>query len=1231
MTILSDLLTELKLEKELVRSMVPKKETAMLRKAIGRIVLIAGLAILTLTVIPASRFTLAQNAQGTILGHVTDPTGSAVVGAKVTVEDIDTNVAITTTTDAHGDYTVVALNPGNYSVTVIAPGFGRQVSTNLVLEVQQTLREDFSLKMGSVTNTVQVSAETQMLHTDDQTIGQVLHAEMIENLPINGRDFTNLMLTNAGTNITPGGSGTDWGYHGINTAYTEVSADGTQAQSTSYSIDGIFDADYFFSVPVNIPNELAIQEFKMMNGMYGAQYGQGVAQVNVDIKSGTNKLHGAAYESLEANWLQPDSPYQEAVNAATGSTTPVNPPFHQNQFGGTLGGPLIIPHIYNGRNRTFWFGSYDEGLFNQVRTPSSDWVPTSAELSGDFSAWPFPIYDPSTTVPNPNYIANPPTGYVGPNASPIIRTQFPGNKIPSGEIDPVAAKIAAYFDSPNISNCSESAHILTGCYNYSAVTKLTKKQGVGTGRIDQYFGQNDHVYLTANIGNLSQTSGSIRYGQGGNVYTRPKLFGASWTHTFGANFLNQATLGYSRDHYVNATDTAYGPNLSAQVGLANTNPNPVTFDLPLLGIFNYQGFGGGEPTTYLDNIYQGADTVTLIRGRHTFNFGIDFRRIQLFELDNYGGTGSLSFNGEFTALVPGYAGNALASNGNYSATAPYEGNALADFLLGDTSSAGGPPPIATDDYILWGNNWNLFFQDDFHATSRLTLNAGLRWERPANLHTAHSDGYAFSFANGGQFVWANCSFTEPILAAGGNPNFLQCGASNTLVPIDNKDFAPRAGFAYRPPNMGEKFVVRGGFGIFYGLYNRYYDGSQYDKDSLYNEAAATYPSPAGTETQSTAVVKNLWSAPLNADQLFVTPGWEFPFNQVNWPTNRNPYDEQWSLDTEYSLTPTLLLDVGYVGDHGLRQPSQDLLGAGTPPTVAGDSCNSLIDKSLATGSCLTDPNFQPIDTRIPYPNMPPYLYGNDNGFQSTYNALQVQLIQRELRGLSYHVNYTYSKTMDLTSGINLIDGEPNLIQDPHNPYQEYGLAASDQTHRFVATYAYQVPNNLFHVHALNWLLTGWMTSGVYQVASGFPFAVYGGVSTDQMTGNNGWASRILANSTFKNSSGFSRSLGKWFDTSKYSTPALGRYGDTNKSPERTPFFTNLDASFGKTTHVWEDQSLQIRADVFNLGSTWHSNTGLLFPDSTVTDSNFGSLINASYGSVSLWNPRTIQLTAQYTF
>jgi len=241
----------------------------------------------------------AQNAQGTIVGHVTDPSGAVVPGAKVAITDINTGVTHNYVTSATGDYTASDLNPGQYSVAVQATGFSQASSPSLTLQVAQTVRQDFKLTVGAETATVTVSAAAQMLQTEDASVGQVISGELMQALPMNGRDFTNLMITNIGTNLMQSGSGMDWSYHGLNQEYYEVSANGAEAQSASYSIDGIYDADFFFSVPINIPNESAIQEFRMLNGMYGAQYGQGSAQVNVAVKSGTNRLHGGAYETFQ--------------------------------------------------------------------------------------------------------------------------------------------------------------------------------------------------------------------------------------------------------------------------------------------------------------------------------------------------------------------------------------------------------------------------------------------------------------------------------------------------------------------------------------------------------------------------------------------------------------------------------------------------------------------------------------------------------------------------------------------------------------------------------------------------------------------------------------------------------------------------------------------------------------------------------------------------------------------
>jgi hypothetical protein len=1165
----------------------------------------------------------AQNAQGSIVGHVVDPTGAIIPGAKVTVTNTETGISHAFTSTGNGDFVFVNLNPGTYQVTVDAAGFKSAKSSVLTLEVDQTLRQNFTLEIGEATQQVEVNAQAQMLQTDNETTGQVIQGDMIEKLPLNGRDFTNLLQIGVGTTITPGGiENTGYVLHGLNPSFQEVSVNGAHADSISYSVDGITDTDFFFSAPTNIPNELAIQEFKTENGQYGAQYGQGSVQVNVAVKSGTNQFHGAAYDFLRNDIFQPDNAQTVALNQLNGTNTPANLPFKQNQFGGTLGGPLTIPHFYNGSDKTFWFFAYDGGRRHQGQVPTSIIVPTADEKQGNFSDWPFPIYDPLTTGTAPKTTTN-----------PSGRTAFANNIIPSDRIDSTASKLLQYFNAPNTPSCTD---LTTGCKNFSASVVDTVDTDTEVARLDQNFHNYDHVFFTGIISVDNVTNPSVKFGQSGLSFSRSRLFGLTWDHTFNANTINQATLGYDRQHFYTGQTTAGGSDLATNAGFANSPNIPAYYDLPSVCFQSeYDCIGGSNPYEQWDNIYQGVDTLTLIRGRQTMNFGIDFRRVNLKDRDSYNAMGTLNFNGQYTASDPSDAGQ------SYSSVGPYEGNSFADFLLGQTQSAGGPPPLGSDLYWLWGNNWNVFFQDDIRATSNLTLNVGLRWERPTSFHSIDNSGYAFLENGGtngkGALIWANSNFTSPILAAGGNPNYLECCTSNQLVHLDTKDFAPRIGLAYRPPAT-DKMVIRAGYGLFYDTYNRFYDGTQFDENSLYNLTAAPYTSTTGYETQSTAVVKNLWGTPLTADQGFSLPSYEAPFGQVYWPGNHNPYNQQWSLDVQYALTPTLMLDTGYVGSHGVHEATQLLINVAYQPTVAGDPCNGLLDASLATGSsanCATDPNFQPIDTRQIWSNLPPTLYANANLLNSSYNSLQVQLIQRPLHGLQYHLNYTYSKNMDESSGINNITGEDTLLQDPHHIGANYGLSAADQTHRVVATYTYELPagqGHFLNVKNFNWLLGGWTTSGIYQIASGFPFAVYGGVSQDQ-TEPNDWTGRYLANRVSSTNAHFHSTLTEAFDTSQFATPELGRYGNAGKAPERTPYFANFDASFGKDFAVTERQHLLYRAEIFNLGSTWHSSTSLLEPDATVTDSTFGSLLHSNplLGNTNLFNPRIIQMGLQYTF
>lgn len=355
-----------------------------------------GLALLCATVALLVVSLQAQNSQGTILGHVEDSSGAVIPGAKVTATNVNTNVVHHFTITSVGDYVFVDMAPGPYEVKVDADGFESQVSKGLVLEVDQTLRQNFKLPVGQTKQVVTVTADAQMVQTDNTTTGNVLDQKTIEELPSSGRDFNNLLNLSAGASNVSGGSQVYWALHGLNQNFTEVSVNGARTDSVSFLVDGVADTDTFFSTASNIPSEYSIQEVKVQTGLYSAEYGQGSGQINVASKSGTNHWHGEAYDYFQNDALNPRSPLQLEQNTYEGQTGSLSIPWKQNQFGGTLGGPVRIPWVYSGQNKTFWFFAYDGGRRHWVpQNQNAVQVPTAQERNGDFSDWPF------STIPAP--------------------------------------------------------------------------------------------------------------------------------------------------------------------------------------------------------------------------------------------------------------------------------------------------------------------------------------------------------------------------------------------------------------------------------------------------------------------------------------------------------------------------------------------------------------------------------------------------------------------------------------------------------------------------------------------------------------------------------------------------------------------------------------------------------------------------------------------------------------
>lgn len=1198
------------------------------------VVVCAILFVISLASVP----TRAQNSQGTILGHVQDATGGALPGVKVTATNVGTNVASRFTTNSTGDYVLVDLIPGTYQVKVEADGFKTSVSGNLILEVDQTLRQNFTLEVGRISETMTVTADAQMVQTDNTTTGNVLDQRTIEELPSSGRDFNNLLGLGAGAGNVSGGSQLYWANHGLNSTFTEVSLNGSRPESVSFMVDGVTDTDNFFTTASGLPSESSIQEVKVQTGLYSAEYGQGSGQINVAIKSGTNQWHGQAYDYLQNDMFNPRSPLAEEQYLFEGGAVPKVTPWKQNQFGGTLGGPVRIPWLYNGENKTFWFFAYDGGRRHWVPgNLTAIQVPTVKERSGDFSDWPYPLYDPSTTV------------CTSSGCDATTRTAFTNNQITN--INAMGQRLANLYPLPNI-NCTMP------CNNYLVPVNNSITTNNETFRIDQNFRDKDRFYFTGNVRTDDEPHPSMLPYTGSVNFTKAQLFAFNWERTINGNTINTVRVGYNHLFFATNSVTAFGPNLQANLGFANAPETPALYGIPNINFGqSYQNIGNGNNGTNTKSAtYQVVDNLKMIRGRHAITVGVDVRRLREFEEDNYLGTGNISFNGQYTANCNrGVNGCSLGSIGSGF------GNSVADLLLSDPSGLSGPFPLGVDYLHTVGTNLNLFVQDDFRVTPRLTLNLGLRYELPPAFHSIDNSGWGFDPANGGSIDWVSRSFVqniEQLAASQGatvNPAFLNCCIQNSLVPQDKKDFAPRIGLSWRPFET-DRFVVRAGYGIFYDTYMRYYDQVQnYDSNSLQYTLPASYPTgtEVGNEQQSLGPRLNqLWYGPIQGLGVFTLPSWDsndfintnYILNQINWPWNHNPYNQQWTLDTQYALTPTLLLDVGYVGSHGLRMSTYLPFNAAIPAKVPSDACNYLFDASQATGSnatCAKDPNFQPIDTRVPYPNLPSMMYANANVLGSNYNSLQVQLRQRFSHGLTYNVAYTWSKSLDNLSGLN-ISGTSAFVQDPHNPAADYGPSSFDQPHRLTASGTWELPvgrGKRWSLGPANWILGGWKASGIYSLTSGRSFTAYGCsvCGFDEM--GLVFGSRYRPNQTGDANSGFTRSDTQWFNTSVFSLAPQGTYGNESKGELRGPFYEDLDLSFAKVFSVTERQNFEFKFEMFNAGSTWHH--GAWFPDSTVTDPTFGSLVprQSSADAVSpstwardnLWQGHTIQLSAKYSF
>ncbi|HLK62813.1 MAG TPA: TonB-dependent receptor [Bryobacteraceae bacterium] len=797
----------------------------------------------------------SQSYTGSIGGRVVDSSGLAIPRAQVTVTEESTNTIFKTLTNESGDFVVSYLKPGSYRAEFAAPGFKEHVESGVQLQINQQRRIDFAMEVGQVSEKVEVSASAAQINYVSPEIGQVVDADQLVNLPelaSNSRGRSPFLLAKLLPGVTTNGN-----------TYTNIngfSFSGGRKTTNEILVDGLPTTNPSDETYTLTPSPDSIQEFKVLTTPFSAEYGHtGGGVMIATSRSGSNALHGSAYD-LFRNRILNTRDFFSATQSAT--------KYVQNDPGGTIGGPVMIPKLYNGKDKTFFFVDFNVTLASQGNG-ASYLVPTDLQKSGDFSqtlagGQVVPIYDPATV-------------HLASDGKTMIRNPFPGNVIPGSRIDPVAAQIVKFYPEPN-ANINGN--------NYFVTPPSTNDNWQYLGRIDQNFGANDRAFFR--FGQYSPNNNAAvvipnkanNQNAGGWTDTQAAI---SETHVFGPSLVNDFRFGWvQEDNYTTITGGA-----APELGLKG-----VTLDsFPIVNVSQMIGLGASAPNHDRDRSWVFNDGLTLSKGRHTIKIGADFRR-QMYNNSTPGKLpGTYTFTNAFTSSTP----NDTKS-----------GYALADLLLGTPQTTS----ININDYTyrLNINSAGSFVQDDFKVTRRLTVNLGLRWEW---------DG-PYSEANN-QFASFNPLLVNHITGNLGDVEFAgRNGAPTHFSPNIYHDFLPRIGFAY---NILPDTVLRGGYGI-YRLpaigYASVGPTSQYAR-------SATFTSLDNGVTPAFTLASGVPYVPFNVDangNPLIPASLTKPTNNVNQLEfrDRTPYNQTWQLGVQHQFKGNWLAEADYVGTRGVKLP-----------------------------------------------------------------------------------------------------------------------------------------------------------------------------------------------------------------------------------------------------------------------------------------------------------------------
>ena len=1206
----------------------------MERKLAARILCLSlpALGVLLFSIIPLN----AQVDTGTIVGKVADSSGAVINGAKVTLKNEGTGVSLTTTSASDGLYQFTPVRVGSYTLEASSAGFQTVTQLHVAVNVASNVQINFTLPPGNVSQTVEVTAAPPVLQTQDASLGQVLNSRSVNDLPLNGRNFTFLAQLAAGVNSpqadTRGNASTGaFAANGLRPAQNNYMLDGID--NNSDTVDFLNGTNYVVLPPVD-----AIQEFKVQTSDFSAEFGRsGAAVLNATVKSGTNNFHGAVWEFLRNDKLDAADYFEKVQNPLTGQPETRKGALRQNQYGFAVGGPVLIPHVFDGRNKIFFFGDY-ESLRRRQGSPHTGTVPTLLERNSGYTnlsdlitgqsgtetdalGRTIPlgtILDPATTRPVTAGVVDPVSGLVASTTGfardpfgtcPASSTTFTLaacglNQLPAGRLDLNAIKLLNLYPLPT------TGSLFT---NYAASPKLKEDRQSFDTRLDVNISQKDQTFFRFSLVDDPQfipgIFGGIADGGGfqeGSQTALAQQGALAWTHVFSSTAINVARVGLNYLHTTRVSPEANNlGDIPGQFGIAGIPQIHENGGLPAFGFTGLQTLGSNAflPSDEVSSTIQFTDDFTKTYSKHTFKMGFEVQHVKFSTLQPPWSRGEFDFNGPYTDVPNGVVGN--------TGRAQFLLTPIAATVPNGNSYVGGPNQTYVSNISLTDNGKNYYgtyFNDDWKVTSKLTLNLGLRWDFFGLVYEHHG--------NQANFVPSGPPTGSPmyLIQQGPNSNNLSTSFQDLLTKdgiallIGNKygkglgnsqksNFAPRLGFAYQ---VSDKLVARGGFGIFYnGFENRGFSpnlGENYpfqfnfnfnrpnDAEPINNFLGCPTATPAGGPTLETGFTCTPLSPLLvNANGLQLR-GIQFDYT--------TPYSMGGNFTLQYQLTPSMSLQAGYVNSLARH-------------LEVFPNSNNVTQLAPASASPV---NF------VPFPD-----FGRGGSYAITsgnsyYHGLQTKLEKQFANGLNFLATYTWSKVR--TDAVDLLNGGSVSnsfgYRAPDIPgmgiHADYGLAPFDIRNVLHFSGSYQLPfgkGKHFMSDAkgvTNALAGGWSVMWITTLQGGQPIT-FQCPTNGTAAGTNCSAFIIPGSDPTPGRHTSPDGLPVFLNPAAFAQPCvlgannvpipndpngcvpltgLGALGGSEPSQVAGPGFHRLDFSLFKDFQMSERYRLQFRAEFFNI-------------------------------------------------